>query len=133
MILIDSNIPMYLVGQKHPLKARAVELCRELASRKMVADAEVMQEILHRYSAIDRRDAIQPCFDALYGLVDEILPVTEQTVLEAKVLMLAVGSGRLQLSAREAIHAAIMREHRINDILSFDAGFDSLASIRRLY
>jgi len=133
MILIDSNIPMVLVGQKHPLKARAVELCRELAGRKMVADAEVMQEILHRYSAIDRRDAIQPCFDALYGLVDEILPVTEQTVLEAKVLMLAVRSDRLQLSARDALHAAVMREHRINDILSFDAGFDSLASIRRLY
>ncbi|MCI0623208.1 MAG: type II toxin-antitoxin system VapC family toxin [Acidobacteria bacterium] len=130
MILIDSNIPMYLVGEQHPLKARAMELCQQLAAegRKMVADAEVMQEILHRYSAIQPRDAIQPCFDALYGLVDEILPITEQTVLEARGLLL----GCQGLSARDAIHAAIMREHRINDILSFDAGFDSLAPIRRL-
>jgi hypothetical protein len=33
-----------------------------------VTDAEVLQEILHRYVAIDRRDAIQPAFDALLGV-----------------------------------------------------------------
>jgi hypothetical protein len=40
-----------------------------------VTDAEVLQEIMHRYVAIDRRDAIQPAFDALFGVVDEVLSV----------------------------------------------------------
>ena len=31
----------------------------------LLTDAEVLQEILHRYVAINRRDAIQPAFDAL--------------------------------------------------------------------
>ena len=35
----------------------------------------MLQEILHRYVAIDRRDAIQPAFDALLGVVDEVLAV----------------------------------------------------------
>jgi uncharacterized protein len=42
---------------------------------RLTTDAEVLQEILHRYVAIDRRDAIQPAFDALLGVVDEVLAV----------------------------------------------------------
>jgi hypothetical protein len=43
---------------------------------EMVAtDAEVLQEILHRYSAIARSDAIQPAFEALLGVVDEVFPI----------------------------------------------------------
>ena len=43
--------------------------------QRLVTDAEVLQEILHRYVAINRRDAIQPAFDALLGIVDQVLPI----------------------------------------------------------
>ena len=43
--------------------------------RRLVTDAEVLQEILHRYVAVNRRDAIQPAFDSLLGVVDEVLAV----------------------------------------------------------
>ena len=57
MILVDSNIPMYLVGSPHPLKADAQRLLEKLITdrERLVTDAEVLQEILHRYAAIDRR------------------------------------------------------------------------------
>ena len=57
MILIDSNIPMYLVGAEHHHKIDAQRLLeRCIAERwRLVTDAEVMQEILHRYSKIERR------------------------------------------------------------------------------
>ena len=32
-------------------------------------------EILHRYVAINRRDAIQPAFNALLGIADQVLAV----------------------------------------------------------
>src|ERR1700752_3647316 len=69
MILVDSNIPMYLVGAPHPHKVDAQRLLEKLVSerQRLVTDAEVLQEILHRYVAIDRRGAIQPAFDALLG------------------------------------------------------------------
>ena len=41
--------------------------------RKLVTDVEVLQEIMHRYVAIQRRDAIQPAFDAILGIVDEVM------------------------------------------------------------
>lgn len=60
MILVDSNIPMYLIGAPHPHKSDAQRLLERLVSehQRLVTDAEVLQEILHRYVALNRRDAI---------------------------------------------------------------------------
>ncbi|TLY67592.1 MAG: type II toxin-antitoxin system VapC family toxin, partial [Gammaproteobacteria bacterium] len=88
----------------------------------------VLQEILHRYVAIDRRDAIQPAFDALLGVVDQVLPVEQSAAERAKTIVL----GSRQLSARDALHLAIMQQHGIEQILSFDAGFDGFPGITRL-
>ena len=88
----------------------------------------MLQEILRRYVALNRRDAIQPAFDALLGVVDEVLPVDGPAVGRAKTIVLA----RAQLSARDAIHVTIMERHGIQRILSFDTGFDDLTGIERI-
>lgn len=130
MILVDSNIPMYLIGSPHPHKTDAQRLLERLiASREsLVTDAEVLQEILHRYVAIDRRDAIQPAFDALLGVVDEVFGVDRGIVERAKQIVL----GYRQLSARDAVHLSVMQHYGIQQILSFDSGFDSFPAIARL-
>ncbi len=128
-VFVDSNIPMYLVGAPHPNKdAARAALERAIADGdRLVTDAEVMQEILHRYVAIDRREAIGPATDALLGVVDEVLPIDAETVLAAGRLL-----GRSTgLSARDAVHVAVMRRHGIDDILTFDTGFDGIAGLRR--
>lgn len=129
MILIDSNIPMYLVGAAHPHKVDSLRLLEQFISerRRLVSDAEVLQEILHRYVAIDRRDAIQPALDALLGIVDEIFPIAASIVERAKAIVL----GRRRLSARDALHVAVMEEHGIKEILTFDTGFDGYPGIVR--
>ena len=59
MIFVDSNIPMYLVGADHPHKGASRSLLeRAIADGEvLVTDADVLQEILHRYVAIDLLDA----------------------------------------------------------------------------
>ncbi len=130
MILVDSNVPMYLVGAAHPNKANAERLLEKLAieRQRLVTDAEVLQEILHRYVAIDRRDAIQPAFDAILHVVDQVLPVDQTVVERAKQIVL----GYRQLSARDAVHLSVMEQHGIEQILSFDSGFDTVSGITRL-
>jgi len=130
VILIDSNVPMYLIGAPHPHKSDAQRWLEKLVSdrQRLVTDAEVLQEILHRYVAIDRRDAIQPAFDVLLGVVDQVLPIDQAIVERAKQIVL----GHRRLSARDAVHAAIMEQHGIEQILTFDSGFDGLPGIRRL-
>lgn len=121
---------MYLVGASHPHKVEAQRLLERLIRdrQRLITDAQVLQEILHRYVAIDRRDAIQPAFDALLGIVDEVLPVDDEAVERAKQIVLEYR----RLSARDAVHLAIMEKHGIARILSFDAGFDFFPGITRL-
>lgn len=130
MIFIDSNVPMYLVGAHHPHKADAQRILERLVSdrERLVTDAEVLQEILRRYAAINRRDAIQPAFDALLGIVDQVFPVDAAAVEKAKQIIL----GRSQVSSRDALHLAIMELQGIERILSFDAGLDGFPGVRRL-
>ena len=130
MIFIDSNIPMYLVGAAHPHKADARRQLEAAiaAGERLVTDAEVLQEILHRYVAIDRRDAIQPAFDALLGIVDEVFSITADDAQRAKSIVL----GRRKLSARDALHAAIMEREGITRIMSFDSGFDGVPGLSRI-
>ena len=131
MILVDSNVPMYLVGADHPHKMDSRLALERLisAGERLVTDAEVLQEILHRYSAINRRDFIQSAFDALFGVVDQVFPIDRTIAEAAKGLVV----GRTRLSARDAIHYAVMHVHGIGQILSFDAGFDGLPGIERLH
>jgi hypothetical protein len=131
MILVDSNVPMYLVGGDHPHKMGSRNALERLisAGERLVTDAEVLQEILHRYSAIDRRDTIQSAFDALLGVVDQVLPIDRSIVEAAKGIVV----GRTKLSARDAIHYAVMQAHDITRILSFDSGFDGLPGVERLH
>lgn len=130
MILVDSNIPMYLVGAPHPHKFDAQRLLGQLMANRerLVSDAEVLQEILHRYVAINRQDAIQPAFDALLHVVDDVLRIDRDTVESAKEIVL----GYKRISARDAIHLAVMRQHAITEILTFDSGFDIFPNIKRL-
>jgi len=121
---------MYLVGAPHPHKTDAKRWLEELASgqERLATDAEVLQEILHRYVSIERPDAIQPAFDALLGVVDEVFAVDRAAVERAKEIVL----GQKGLSAREAVHLAMMQIHGIKRILSFDRGFDGFPGITRL-
>lgn len=130
MILVDSNIPMYLVGAPHALKTEAQRLMANLLTerQRLVTDAEVLQEMLHRYIAVNRREAIQPAFDTLLGLVDDVLPVDRSIAERAKEAAL----GYHGLSARDAIHFAVMQAHGIGRILSFDSSFDALPGITRI-
>ncbi|HTC73010.1 MAG TPA: type II toxin-antitoxin system VapC family toxin [Solirubrobacteraceae bacterium] len=130
MIFVDANVPMYLVGRPHPHKLDAqVTVERLIAGREgMVTSSEVLQEIIHRYVSVDRRDRIAVAFDVLQEVVDDVFAVEKDDVLMAKDLV----SSHPRLSARDAVHVAVMRRRKIARILSFDIGFDDVAGIRRL-
>ena len=131
MIFIDSNIPMYLIGASHPHKAEAQILLERViaAGQRLVTDAEVLQEILHRYTAIDKREAVGPAFQVVLDVVDEVLGIEKADVLRAG----EIAQNRALLSTRDALHIAVMERHGIRSILSFDAGFDRWPALKRIH
>lgn len=131
MIFIDSNVPMYLVGGPHPNKQRLAELLRELVSAQLplVTSIEVYQEILHRYSAIDRLPAIDNAFAWLERSVHRTLTYGMAEIRLARRILADVKG----VSARDALHVAVMRSAGIEKIVSMDAGFDRCHGVLRLH
>jgi predicted nucleic acid-binding protein len=129
VIFVDSNIPMYLIGAEHPNKSRTLLLLERAITDgdRLVTDAEVVQETLHRCVAIRRRDAIAPAIAALLGVVDEVFPIELDDVRPAAANVTA-GT----LTARDALHLAVLQRRGITKIMTFDRGFDGIPGIERL-
>jgi uncharacterized protein len=122
---------MYLIGAPHPHKTEAQVIVERLiaAGQRLVTDAEVLQELLHRYTAIDRREAIGPALQVTLGMVDEVFPIEKADVLRAA----EITQHSALLSARDAVHIAVMQRHGIQSILSFDGDFDRWPGLKRMY
>jgi len=122
---------MYLIGAPHPHKSDSQLLLERLiaSGKRLVTDAEVFQEITHRYVAIGKREAIGPAFQLLLDVVDDVLAIEKADVLRAGEIV----QSRAVLSARDSVHIAVMERHGIRSILSFDGDFDRWPGLQRIY
>ena len=122
---------MYLIGADHPHKSEAQILLERLiaAGQRLVTDAEVLQEILHRYAAIGKREAIGRAFQLLLEIVDDVLAIEKADVLRASEIV----QNPALLPARDSVHIAVMERHGVRSILSFDADFDRWPGLKRIH
>ena len=130
--LLDTAVPMYAAGTPHPYRDACQWVMTEIANGRMqvVIDAEVIQEILHRYGALGRfSDAVHMARD-LMTLVPQILPVAAADMQMAVTLFQQYAPQGVR--ARDAIHAAVMQNHGLVQIISSDAHFDLIAGLTRL-
>jgi predicted nucleic acid-binding protein len=129
-VFVDSNIPMYVAGVEHPNRAPALRFLERVRSREVDActSTEVLQEILYRYSALDRLDLAGKVYDFFVALVPVVLDVTLADTDRAREILVGIGG----VSARDAVHAAVMFNHDVRAIATFDRGFDRIGDVKRL-
>lgn len=129
-VFVDSNVPMYVAGRDHPNRAPSLAFFERVEAGEVEAwtSAEVLQEILFRYSALKRIDIGREVYDLFVQLCAQVLPVTLADTDQAKSLL---GAGH-DISARDAVHAAVMRNNALEWIATFDTGFDQIRGIRRV-
>ena len=130
MILLDANILMYAAGAEDPRKAPSLALLDRVARGNVDAaiDAEVLQEILHRYRAIGRWKDGRRVYDLARRLIVSVLPITAEVTDAARALM----DDHPKLMARDALRAAVYRVSRADAICSYDADLDAVTGLRRL-
>lgn len=128
MIFVDSNVPMYLVGSPHPNRDRIEAFLRQHPAEDYVTSAEVYQEIVHRYVAVDRRHAIDDAFRMLDELVTTVFPITRDDVEAAR----RIAHEQRVLSARDCLHLAVMERHGAEVAFTCDAGFDYRPGVTRV-
>jgi uncharacterized protein len=129
IVFIDSNIPMYVAGRPHPLREPSVRLLEAVQRNEIegCTSAEVLQEILYRYSGLSRLDLMRQVYDLFVSICPRVFDVTRADTDRARDLL----TDARGLSARDAVHAAVMLNHGVEWIASFDSGFDGVSGIRR--
>lgn len=131
MILIDANVFMYAAGRESPQRLPCQRFLERIVAGEGPAactDAEVLQEILHRYHTLKVPEIGFQIFDAISQLGMPILPVTDRSMAEARTLLEAHPS----LSTRDCVHLGVMRELGIEEVLSYDRGFSEVSWAKRL-
>jgi len=130
VILIDANVFMYAAGAEHDNKASSLALLRRIGDGEVeaVVDAEVLQEILHRYRAIGRWPDGRRVFDLARRIVPTVVPITGDIVEQGRAIL----DAHEGTSARDALHAAACRACGAEAICSFDQDFDRIDGVRRV-
>lgn len=129
---LDTNIFMYAAGREHPLKAPCVAILRRVAIEELEAltNAEVLQEILYRYSAIGEGErGLHLARLAVDQVGGEVLPITLADMQRAFDLVARYGT---TIKSRDAIHAATALNHGVKHIVSVDSHFDVIEGITRV-
>ena len=129
-VFIDSNIPMYVAGRDHPLRDPARRFLARVQGGEVegCTSTEVLQEILYRYVGLRRPDLAVEVYDLFVGLCSTVFPVTLADTDRARGLV----PGGTSASVRDLIHAAVMLNHDVKSVASFDGGFDHVKGIERL-
>jgi len=130
VILLDANIIMYAAGAPDPHKAPSVALLERVARGEIDAalDAEVLQEILHRYRALRRWNDGRRVYDLARRSMVVVLPITAEITDRARKIM----DDHPALMARDALHAAVCRVAGAEAICSYDSDLDVIEGLRRL-
>jgi uncharacterized protein len=128
-VFIDSNIPMYVAGREHPNRAPSQRFLERVRAGDVEActSVEVLQEILYRYASLRRLDLARQVYDLFVQICPVVLPVGLADTDRARDILCSVAS----ISARDALHAAVMLNGGIERIASFDRGFDAIDGITR--
>lgn len=131
LAFLDTNIPIYAAGRPHPLKAPAVRVLTLVAEypEAFITDVEVVQELLHRYTALR-------LWDAGRAVVAQFLVLMEgrvEAVLVDDVRRAAeLADEHRDVAARDLLHAAVMRRLGADAIVSTEKDFDRIRDVTRL-
>jgi predicted nucleic acid-binding protein len=127
--LIDTNVIVYTVGSVHPLKEASERILSDIAAGTLAAnlDAEALQEVLHVYSSRGERKKGFRTIEHLLMLFPNPFPIGREEIEKARDLMRAHSF----LSARDAIHAAVVQTHDLEGIISADKVFDRIKGLKR--
>ena len=129
MKLLDANIVIYSIGRDHPYKAACLEIMEQVGreSSDYVIDAELLQEILHVFQARGQvAKGINKVNDLLEMFPDLILIGAAEIRAASRIL-----AQYPCLSARDAIHVAVVQTHGLEGLVSTDRAFEDIAGLAR--
>ena len=127
---LDTNVFLYAIGAESPHRGPCRDVLAAIGKGEIdaVTSSEVLQELLHlRTRRVSLHDGIQAARSAA-AMVAEVLPVRGDDVLAACKIL----EKHPQMSARDALHVAVMKASRVHILISVDKDFDAVKDIKRV-
>lgn len=130
MKLIDTNIFIYAVGRLHPLKGPCISALSKIieAPGKFNIDVEVLQEVMHIYHSRGETQKGVELVNDLLILFPNPFPISKHELATAISFITRYPN----ISARDALHAAVVAEHSLAGIVSTDTDFDRITECPRI-
>lgn len=128
---LDTNVPISAAGRPHALKEPSATILALVAEHPTAffTNAEVLQELLHRYRALGIWSAGRTVFRAFAMLMDGRVEAVGAADL---ALAADLADAHAGLAARDLLHLAVMRRIGATRVVSADRGFDGIDGIERL-
>ena len=129
-VFIDTAVVMYAGGADHPMREPCRAVIAHITAGRLPAatSAEVVQEILHRFTAIRQRELGATMARDTLDLFAPVLPITH-AVMQRLPALVALYQG---LSARDLVHVATCQQEGIRTIISPDRAFDAVGELTRV-
>ncbi|MEN6549070.1 MAG: type II toxin-antitoxin system VapC family toxin [Armatimonadia bacterium] len=124
---LDANIVIYATGTSPTYQQPCERILRAVRDGELLAvtSVEVLQEIMHFSLGRGRVEAGARIVRNLPKMVTDVLPVDSKDILEMVAILQAVPG----LSTRDAVHAAVMKRHNLDRIITADRHFASIPDI----
>jgi predicted nucleic acid-binding protein len=131
MIFVDSNVFMYAAGAESKWRLPCQAFLSDIVSHartRACTNAEVLQEILHRYTHLRMREKAIQIFDSIVALGIPIHPIRTEDLVCARMLF----EEHPGLSSRDAVHLGVMQNHGISKIATYDQDFKQILWVETL-
>jgi predicted nucleic acid-binding protein len=126
MIFVDTNVFMYAVGGRHPLRDEARRFFTESLDRhtRLATSAEVLEELMHAYLPVNRLETLDAALSLIEARVGVIWSMEAEDVALARLFV----DGYPGLGARDLLHLASCKRRDVAEVQTFDRALRAAAA-----
>jgi len=133
-VYLDTNVVVYAVSRDPAYGSACKKWLTKIEKKEIIAESSplTLVECLHAFKNINRIMAKKKrALIDVPGSISALLTLPLRWLDLTPAVILRASESAAPVTAGDAVHLATMEVHGVHEILSADAGFDSVPGIRR--
>jgi len=125
MIYVDTNVFIYAVGRRHPLRDPSRNFLADSMRKqvRLAISAEVLQELMHVYLPVGRIETLDAAIALVKSCIHTVWPLEEEDVVQARSLLDVYP----ELGARDLLHLASCQRRNVAELKTYDRTLEAVS------